>query len=72
MFLTTINQSLAKIHQAFSSFRFIRRQNRKLFSTTTVNETSDQIEKLGELGESRCFAANKTDEKHWKRIRKKN
>ena len=32
----------------------------------------DQVEKLGDLGESRCFAGHKTDEKHWKRTRKKN
>jgi hypothetical protein len=36
-----------------------------------IGIVSDQIEKLGDLGESSCFAGNKTDEEHWKRIRKK-
>jgi hypothetical protein len=45
----------------------------KIFINKTydLKEVRDQIEKLGDLGESSFFAANKT-ERHWTRTRKKN
>jgi hypothetical protein len=56
----------------FSAFLLL--EDPKIFPALHVTgiDIEDHIEKLGDLGESRCFAGHKTDEKHWKRTRKKN